>query len=320
MAPPFDLYRPTLTASLPTLLDHAAVVVAPSVAAAAFRMSAAAVGGFRSTLDEAGYVEVHTPKIVGSVTESGANVFQLDYFGRPAYLAQSPQFYKQTLVGVFEKVYEVGPVFRAEPHDTVRHLAEYTSLDVELGFINDEHDVMAVLRDVLAGMVAAIALRASDSVAAWRLTLPTVPEQIPLLHFTEALKIAGAPADEPDLSPAHERALGAWAMEQHGSDFVFVTGYPIAKRAFYTHPDPDRPPYSRRVRPALPRARTGQRRATTAPLRGLCPASSPNVVSGSSRTSRTSRCSGTACRHTAVSPSAWSASWPGCSTCRTCVR
>ena len=97
-----------------------------------------------------------TPKFVESATESGSSVFEVDYFGRPAYLAQSPQFYKQQLVGVFERVYEVGPVFRAEPHDTVRHLAEYRSLDVELGFIEDHRDVLAVLREVLAGMVASI--------------------------------------------------------------------------------------------------------------------------------------------------------------------
>lgn len=243
--PPFDLYRPALTASLPTLLDHAAVSLRHPRRQAAFRMSAAAVAGFRSTLDDAGYVEIQTPKIVGSATESGANVFAIDYFGGPAYLAQSPQFYKQTMVGVFERVYEVGPVFRAEPHDTVRHLAQYTSLDVELGFIRDHRDVMAVLRDVLAGMVAAIATRAPAAVSTWDLTLPVVPGEIPVVHFADALKIAGASHDELDLAPAHERRLGEWALSEHGSDFLFVTGYPTAKRAFYTHPDPDYPPYSR---------------------------------------------------------------------------
>ena len=114
------------------------------------------MAGFRAALDALGFTEVHTPKIVQSATESGANVFGIDYFGRPAYLAQSPQFYKQAMVGVFERVYEVGPVFRAEPHDTARHLAQYTSLDAELGFISDHRDVMAVLRDVIAGMVAAV--------------------------------------------------------------------------------------------------------------------------------------------------------------------
>src|SRR6185369_918794 len=115
---------------------------------------AAAVAGFRSTLDQAGFVEVFTPKLVAGATESGANVFAVDYFGRPAYLAQSPQLYKQIMVGVFERVYEVGPVFRAEPHDTTRHINQYTSLDVELGFIADHFDVMAQLTRVLRGMLA----------------------------------------------------------------------------------------------------------------------------------------------------------------------
>lgn len=248
--PPFDLYRPSLTATLPTLLDHADVALRHPARQAAFRMSAAAVHGFRSTLDAAGFVEVHTPKLVGSATESGANVFTVDYFGRPAYLAQSPQFYKQTLVGVFERVYEVGPAFRAEPHDTVRHLAEYTSLDAEIGFIRDHRDVMAVLRDVVAGMVEAIGTREPAAVAATGLRLPVVPAEIPTVHFADALAMVGAAtgedlSGEPDLAPAHERWLGEWGRREHGSDFVFVEGYPTAKRAFYTHPDPARPPYSR---------------------------------------------------------------------------
>jgi nondiscriminating aspartyl-tRNA synthetase len=242
--PPFDLYRPALNAALPTQLDHASVSLRHPSRGAALRVGAAAVAGFRSTLDAQRFVEVHTPKIVESATESGANVFALDYFGRPAYLAQSPQFYKQLMVGVFERVYEVGPVFRAEPHDTVRHLAQYTSLDAELGFIADHRDVMAVLRDALAGMLAAVGDRAAEPLGALGASRPEVPTQIPAVHFTEALRIAGAPADEPDLAPAHERALGEWAVREHGSDFLFVTGYPMVKRPFYTHPDPARPAYS----------------------------------------------------------------------------
>ena len=188
---------------------------------------------------------MHSPKLVESATESGANVFEVDYFGRPAYLAQSPQFYKQVLVGVFERVYEVGPVFRAEPHDTVRHLAEYVSLDVELGFIEDHREVIACLRDVVAGMVDAIHERAGRAVELLGIDVPEVPDELPILHFREALEIAGAPADEPDLAPAHERALGEWAKDEHGSDFVVVEGYPTAHRAFYSHPDPDDPHWSR---------------------------------------------------------------------------
>ena len=114
--PPFDLYRPTLAASLPTILDDAPTTLRHPLLRAGFEIAAAASRGFREALDGLGFTEIFTPKIVESATESGANVFALDYFGRPAYLAQSPQFYKQAMVGVFERVYEVGPVFRAEPH------------------------------------------------------------------------------------------------------------------------------------------------------------------------------------------------------------
>ncbi|MGY0236501.1 aspartate--tRNA(Asn) ligase [Longispora urticae] len=234
---PVELFRPELGVTLPTLLDHAAVTLRHPSRQRIFELSAAAIRGFRRVLDAQGYTEVCTPKIVGSATESGASVFKIDYFGGTAYLAQSPQFYKQTMVGVFERVYEIGPVFRAEPHDTSRHLAEYVSLDVELGFISDHREVMAVLRDVVAGMVAE-----ADGLG---FDLPKVPAEIPVLHFSEALAIAGADPSEQDLSPADERAVGEWGLREHGSDFVFVEGYPTLKRAFYTHPDPDRAPYSR---------------------------------------------------------------------------
>lgn len=245
---PFELYRPDLSATLPVVLDSAPFALRHPKLRAPIELGAAAVAGFRSTLDGLGFTEVHTPKIVGSATESGANVFGIDYFGRRAYLAQSPQFYKQAMVGVFERVYEVGPVFRAEPHDTARHLAEYTSLDAELGFITDHRDVMAVIREVFAGMVAAIADRVPD--AARTVRLPEVPAEIPSIHFTDALAVVGRVTGqdvsaEQDLAPAHERCLSDWAAAEYGSEWLFVVGYPTAKRAFYTHPDPDRPGYSR---------------------------------------------------------------------------
>jgi nondiscriminating aspartyl-tRNA synthetase len=244
--PPFDLYRPEVRAGLPTVLDQAGVALRHPRLRAPFELAAAAVAGFRSTLDGLGFTEVHTPKIVGTATESGATVFRLDYFGRPAFLAQSPQFFKQTLVGVFERVYEVGPVFRAEPHDTARHLAQYTSLDAELGFVEDHHDVMAVLAQALRGMLAAVGRRAGDAVARLGVTLPPVPARIPELGFDEAQELIAAaagwdPRGEPDLAPADERWLSGWARREHGSAFLFVTGYPAAKRPFYTHPDPGRP-------------------------------------------------------------------------------
>lgn len=244
-SPPFEMRRAELDASLPMLLDHAAVSLRHPRQRVAPAMAAALLAGFRSTLDRSGFVEIQTPKIVGAATESGANVFRIDYFGQPAFLAQSPQLYKQMMVGVFERVYETGPVFRAEPHDTTRHLTEYVSLDAELGFIADHRDVEAVLRDVLAGMLSAVAER----VPAAGVELPVVPEQIPSVHFHDAqVMIEAATGErvvgEPDLAPAHERWLGDWARAEHGSDFLFVEGYPMAKRPFYTHPSPDRPEYS----------------------------------------------------------------------------
>src|SRR6266480_4671177 len=149
--PPLELRRPELKESLPMLLDHAPLAWRHPSERAKLEVLAASVAGFRRALDGLGFTEISTPKIVGSATESGANVFGLDYFGQAAYLAQSPQFYKQAMVGVFERVYETASAFRAEPHDTARHLAEYTSLDAELGFIHDHFDVLPVVRAVVAG-------------------------------------------------------------------------------------------------------------------------------------------------------------------------
>jgi nondiscriminating aspartyl-tRNA synthetase len=226
--PPLELRRPVLKESLPTLLDHAPLAWRHPGERAKLAITAASVAGFRRALDGLGFTEISTPKIVASATESGANVFRLDYFGRQAYLAQSPQFYKQTMVGVFERVYETGKVWRAEPHETGRHLAEYTSLDAELGFIRDHFDVMAVVREALAGMIEGIRERLPGAVE-----LPEVPEEIPWVHFSETC------VDDVDLAPADERRL----CEEHG-EWLFVTGFPTAKRPFYTHPEPGRPEYT----------------------------------------------------------------------------
>ena len=236
--PPVQLWRPALDVGLPTVLDHAPVVWRHRTRQALWRIAASSVRGFRRVLDVRGFTEIHTPKLVGGATESGANVFTVDYFGRPACLAQSPQLYKQIMVGVFERVYETGPVFRAEPHDTSRHLAEYVSLDVELGFIDDHRDVLAVLGEVLAGMLAEIAAEDVDLAG---VRLPALPDSIPVVHFRDALRLVGADPAEPDLAPEHERLLGAWAQEQHRSDFLAVEGYPARKRPFYTHPEPGDP-------------------------------------------------------------------------------
>jgi nondiscriminating aspartyl-tRNA synthetase len=240
---PVALNKREIKAALPTLLDHAVVTNRHPARRAIFRLAAGAMAGFRATLNTRGFTEIQTPKIVASATESGANVFQLDYFGTPAFLAQSPQFYKQIMVGVFERVFEVGPVFRAEPHDTTRHVNEYVSLDVEFGFIEDHFTVMRLLRDVVAGILDHLAAHHAADMELLAVDPPAVPQEIPHIHFRDAqqwifeqhgVDVRG----EPDLSPQDERWLGAWAKETHDSDFLFVSGYPMAKRPFYTHPDP----------------------------------------------------------------------------------
>jgi nondiscriminating aspartyl-tRNA synthetase len=254
--PPVELFRPALGAQLPTLLDHAPVALRHPRQRALFRIAAAAMASFRSALCRRGFVEIQTPKIVAAATEGlrpgetgGANVYRLDYHGRPAYLSQSPQLYKQVMVGVFERVFEVGPAFRAEPHNTARHLNEFVSLDAEMGFVQDHTTVMAVLTEVIRGMVAAAREEAADAVALLGLELPEVPSEIPSVHFADAQAMIARDtsqelAGELDLAPAHERWLSEWARREHGADFLFVAGYPMAKRPFYTHPEPGRPEYS----------------------------------------------------------------------------
>jgi nondiscriminating aspartyl-tRNA synthetase len=218
---PVELHGPEPRESLPIRLDAAAVALRHPAVRERFRLAARAVAAFRDTLDGLGFTEIQTPKIVAFATEGGANVFRVDYFGREAFLAQSPQFYKQTMVGVFERVYETGPVFRAEPHETGRHLAEYVSLDAELGFIRDHRDVIDVLRRVVFAMLETVGEKP--------------PNDAPIVQF-EDVRSGG----EPDLSPADERRI----CEEHG-ELVFVEGFPTRKRPFYTHPDPERPEWSR---------------------------------------------------------------------------
>lgn len=237
--PPFELYKRSLDVQLPTRLDNAALSLRHPIAAATQRLTAAAMRGFRSSLDSYGFTEIQTPKLLESAPEGGSNVFKVDYFGRDAFLAQSPQLYKQIMVGALERVYEVAPAFRAEPHDTSRHVSQYLSLDAEMGFIESHQDVMRLLREAIAGMVSAM-----QEVDAPGITIPEVPAEIPQIHFADALAMLEVDPAEPDLAPEHERALGEWAQREYASAWLFVTGYPMAKRPFYTHPQPDDPRWS----------------------------------------------------------------------------
>ena len=246
---PLSLNKPTLKVGLQAQLDHGVLAARHPRQRSLFRLGSGAMRAFRETLTAEGFTEIKTPKLVQSATESGANVFKLDYFGRPAYLAQSPQFYKQIMTGVYERVFEVAPVFRAEPHDTTRHLSEYVSLDVEMAFIEDHRTVMALLTRVMRSILAALVERHANDLARLDVVLPSAPEVFPSIYFPEAQELIyqrhGVDVrGEPDLSPQDERWLGEWARQEFGSDFLFVTGYPMSKRPFYTHPNPADPGFS----------------------------------------------------------------------------
>ena len=305
LAPPTELWRPTFGAGLPTHLDHAAVTLRHPRHRAAWQLASASMRGFRTALGAREFTEIATPKLVGTATESGANVFTVDYFGRTAYLAQSPQLYKQMLVGVFERVFEVGPVFRAEPHDTVRHLAQYTSLDAELGFIRDHRDVLAVLREAIAGMVEGIREYAPDAAALLGVELPQVPEEFPVIHFSDALR-------QGRRRPGRARPQpGARARAQRvGQGGIRLGlpcggGLPDGQAALLHAPAAGRRAVEQQLRPALPGPRADDRRAAPAPAVGLRrgDASAPAPTPRSSPA--TSTPSPTACLRTAGSPSVW---------------
>jgi nondiscriminating aspartyl-tRNA synthetase len=212
---------------------------------AVFRLQAGLCRGFRDFLHSQDFTEIHTPKIVAAGAEGGSNIFRLDYFGRKAFLAQSPQFYKQMMVGVFERVFEVGPVFRAEKHNTVRHLNEYTSLDFEMGFIDSFHDIMAMEAAMLRATFALLDREYADELEALGIRLPDAAN-IPMIDFAAAKEQVAARfkrriRDPNDLEPEEERLIGEMVRAELGSDLVFITGYPSKKRPFYAMDDPADP-------------------------------------------------------------------------------
>lgn len=215
---------------------------------AVFRVQAAISGAFRAYLDGLGFCEIHTPKIVHAGAEGGSNIFRLSYFGQKAFLAQSPQFYKQTMVGALERVYEVAPVFRAEKHATTRHLNEYTSLDCELGYIDSFEDLLELETGFLKHCMEDLKRRCAKELELLGVELPDV-EAIPAVRFEEAKRLAseryGRPIRDPfDLEPEEEHLIGRYWKEETGSDFVFVTHYPSKKRPFYAMDDPEDPRYT----------------------------------------------------------------------------
>lgn len=219
--------------NLDTYLDNMPLTLRSEKAQKIFKTQADIIKVYREILNEKGFVEFQAPKLVGGDAEGGAGVFKVEYFhDKDAYLATSPQLYKQIMVGVYEKVFSTGNVFRAEKHSTTRHLNEYTSLDAEFGFIKDHTDVMRVLSDVMERIRDEI-----QDVAELK-----IPKDIPIMKLRDAQELISKETgedctNEPDLEPAHERWLSEYALKEFDSDFIFITHYPVSKRPFYTYED-----------------------------------------------------------------------------------
>ena len=245
---PFQISGDLNKLNLPTILDHRQLSLRNTEIADIFKIQAEIAGSFAEFLRQNEFIEVKTSKIGANETEGGTNVFEIKYFDRSAFLAQSPQFYKQMLVGTsFERVFEIGPVFRAEKHNTVRHLNEYTSLDFEMSYIKDEQDVIDVQERMIKFILKNIKDKYSDVLERLGVDM-RIPDTIPRIHFIQALEIAeslGVKDMDGDLSPEGEKTVCRYIEEKTGSQFVYIVGYPVKKRPMYTMPDERLPGYTR---------------------------------------------------------------------------
>ena len=215
---------------------------------AKFKIQEGIVRGFRDYLLSRDFTEIRTPKIVARGAEGGSNVFKLEYFNKKAELGQSPQFYKQTMVGVYDRVFEAAPVFRAEKHNTTRHLNEYTSLDFEMGYIDSFRDVMDMETGMLQYVMKLLEQDYKKELDMLGVTLPEVG-RIPAVRFDQAKELVSRKYDRKirnpyDLEPEEELLIGRYFQEEYGSDFVFVTHYPSKKRPFYAMDDPADPRFT----------------------------------------------------------------------------
>ncbi|KAJ3147556.1 aspartate--tRNA ligase dps1 [Geranomyces michiganensis] len=239
--------------ALATRLDHRPIDLRTTTNHAIFRMQHGVCKLFREYLEKNDFVEIHTPKLLGAASEGGANVFKVEYFNETAFLAQSPQFYKQMMItSDFGKVFEIGPVFRAENSQSHRHMTEYISLDMEMEFEEHYHEVLDVFDGLFVHIIKGLKERYADEIAVIRKQFPFEDFEFLVktlrLTYPEAVKMlrdAGVEfGDFDDLNTAQERILGKLVKEKYHTDFFMLDKFPLAVRPFYTMPDPANPGYS----------------------------------------------------------------------------
>ena len=251
--PPIEIDKPLghKPENLETLFDNRAIGLRNLQERAAFEIKATLCSAMRQYFDEHGFTEMHTPKLLAEATEGGAEVFTLNYFGKTATLAQSPQFYKQMMVGVFERVYEIAPVYRAELSATTRHMTEYVSIDAEMGFITLK-DLEKFLGDFLRSAVDAVWDKHETELKRWNAVKPVLPDEIPVLSMQEIHeKYSKANNEntvgEKDLRPDEERWICEYAKKNLSSEAVFVSEWPASEMKFYHKANEANPEIADRV-------------------------------------------------------------------------
>lgn len=234
---PIELNKKELDVNLDTILNNRAISIRHEKVNSIFKIQNIIVQSFREFLINKGFTEIFTPKIVAEGAEGGTEVFKVEYFEKTAYLAQSPQFYKQMMVGAgFERVFEVAHVYRAEQHNTSRHLNEYISMDLEIGFINDEFDIMNLEEDLVKFILKAIEVKGKEYLKILNVNIPKIDVSIPKIELNEAIEILKKVYGKGDLDPEGEKLICKYAKEKYGCDFIFLTNYPKRKRPMYTMP------------------------------------------------------------------------------------
>jgi nondiscriminating aspartyl-tRNA synthetase len=245
---PFELNE---SVNLDTHLDHLPYTLRSERTKDIFTIQSSILEAYRSSLRSQGFTEFVAPAFVGGDAEGGAAAFKVEYFkDKTAFLATSPQFYKQIMIGPFERAFTVAKIFRAEKSATTRHLSEATCLDFEMGFIENESEPMKVLENAIRDTVNAVGVSHKDIFARFNTTVPEIPEKIPVFTLAEAQALVAKEfnrtiEDTNDMSPEDERQICEYAKKNLNSDFVFITRFPTKKRAFYTYEDPAEAPLSR---------------------------------------------------------------------------
>jgi nondiscriminating aspartyl-tRNA synthetase len=246
---PFDMSFEGFNLDLTTQLDHRALALRHPRLRAIFKVQAVIIDAFREYMKSQDFFEFQAPAIVPATAEGGAEVFQVDYFDKKAYLSQSPQLYKQVVMTAFERVFSVNKIFRAEPSATTRHLTEAVSLDAEFAFIESWEDVRKMSEETVRYILKDVEKRCAKELKLLEAELPVMLEKTPTMSLTEAQEkiFAGGGRDargDKDLNPEDERTLCEIIKKETGSDFVYVYGYPTRQKPFYVYPNPETPEFN----------------------------------------------------------------------------